>query len=94
MSFDDASPPGPNDLEMSINMTRNVGMMCNKITMPARDINTVSHQTYGPRREMPYAYSYSGEIDCTFYTDKYNTQRIFGKIGKVKLQNRFSTKWF
>ena len=45
-----------NDLE-SQSMLQNVGMMCNKVTMPSRDINTKSHITHGPRREMPYAYS-------------------------------------
>lgn len=33
------SAGGPNDLE-SIQMTRNVAMMCSKVTMPSRDINT------------------------------------------------------
>jgi len=86
MGFDDASAPSKRDLEMP-DQVRNVGMMCNKITMPARDINTVAHQTYGPRREMPYAYSYSGEIDCTFYTDKYNTQRNFWENWQSKISD-------
>lgn len=84
--FDDMSPPGKRDLEMP-DQVRNVGMMCNKITMPARDINTVSHQMYGPRREIPYAYSYSGEIECTFYTDKYNTQRNFWENWQSKISD-------
>ena len=33
----------------------------------------------------PYAYSYSGEIDCTFYTDKYNTQRMFFENWQSKI---------
>ena len=58
-------------------MARNVAMMCNKITLPSRDVNTKDHMVYGPRRIMPYAYSYSGEINATFYGDKYLRQRAF-----------------
>ena len=65
-----------NDLN-SAAMRENMQMMCNKITMPSRDINTSPHKTYGPKREMPYAYSYSGEIELTFYGDKFLRQRMF-----------------
>jgi len=65
-----------NDLKSGA-MRENIGMMCNKITMPSRDINTQSHITYGPKREMPYAYSYSGEIELTFFGDKFLRQRMF-----------------
>jgi len=33
-------------------LKRNVGMMCNKVTMPSRDINTTPFQNYGPAREI------------------------------------------
>ena len=65
-----------NELE-SQTMIQNVGMMCNKVTMPSRDINTKAHITHGPRREMPYAYSYSGQVECTFIADKFLRQRAF-----------------
>ena len=65
-----------NDLN-SAAMRENMSMMCNKITMPSRDINTSPHKTYGPKREMPYAYSFSGEIELTFYGDKFLRQRMF-----------------
>ena len=58
-------------------MLRNVGAMCNKISFPSRDINTADHTTYGPRRQMPYAYSFEGTIECQFYADKYLRQRAF-----------------
>ena len=57
----------------SQSMLQNVGMMCNKVTMPSRDINTKSHITHGPRREMPYAYSYSSNIEMSFYGDCMDT---------------------
>ena len=65
-----------NDLNSSA-MRENMSMMCNKITLPSRDINTSPHKTYGPKREMPYAYSFSGEIELTFYGDKFLRQRMF-----------------
>ena len=65
-----------NELE-GTHMIENVDMMCSKVTLPNRDINTESHQMYGPRREMPYAYSYSTNIECTFYGDKFLRQRLF-----------------
>ena len=55
----------------------NMQMMCNKVTLPSRDINTQSHIMYGPKREMPYAYSFSGEIELQFYGDKFLRQRLF-----------------
>ena len=64
MEFD--MTPGNNDLE-STTMMENIDMMCNKVTMPNRDINTAAHQMYGPRREMPYAYSFNGKVECSFY---------------------------
>ena len=65
-----------NDLN-SAAMRENMSMMCNKITLPSRDINTSPHKTYGPKREMPYAYSFSGEIELTFFGDKFLRQRMF-----------------
>jgi len=60
-----------------MDMKRNVGMMCNKVTMPSRDINTTAVQLYGPAREMPYSYSFPGNIEMTFYGDKFLRQRVF-----------------
>ena len=65
-----------NDLE-SLTMAKTMSMMCSKVTMPSRDINTQTHLTYGPAREMPYAYSFSGEIELTFFGDKFLRQRMF-----------------
>ena len=78
--------PGRNDLE-SGETKRNVGMMCNKVTLPSRDINTEPHTMYGPRREMPYAYSFSGNIECTFYGDKFLRQRQFFENWQKKIMN-------
>ena len=79
----DFTPPN-NDLE-SYTTQRNVGMMCNKVTMPSRDVNTQSHITYGPKREMPYAYSYAGNVEMTFYADKFLRQREFFENWQKKI---------
>jgi len=68
-------------------MLRNINMMCNKVTLPSRDINTTKHITYGPGREMPYAYSFPGNIDCTFYADKYLRQRAFFEAWQSQIYN-------
>ena len=78
--------PANNDME-SLNIKRNVGMMCNKVTLPNRDVNTASARTYGPAREMPYSYSYSGQIECTFYGDKFLRQRTFFENWQKKIFN-------
>ena len=78
------SAGGPNDLE-SITMNRNVAMMCSKVTMPSRDINTATAMTYGPKREMPYAYSFPGTVECTFYGDKFLRQRMFFENWQKKI---------
>ena len=76
--------PGNNDLE-SKTLIENIDMMCNKVTMPNRDVNTQTNRTYGPARRMPYAYSYSGEIELSFYGDKFLRQRLFFENWQKKL---------
>ena len=55
--------------------------------MPSRDINTTSHIMYGPKREMPYANSFSGTIEATFYGDKFLRQRQFWETWQKKIFN-------
>src|SRR6056300_1297855 len=76
--------PGNNDLE-SLTTIENVDMMCNKVTMPNRDVNTATNRTYGPARRMPYAYSYSGELELSFYGDKFLRQRMFFENWQKKI---------
>ena len=75
-----------NDLE-SLVTRENIQMMCNKITMPSRDVNTQPVRTYGPKREMPYAYSFSGEVEATFFGDKFLRQRLFWENWQKKIFN-------
>ena len=82
--FDEGVPK--NDMT-SLEMTRNVGMMCNKVTMPSRDINTKASMMYGPAREMPYAYSFPGNVEMTFYGDKFMRQRVFFEEWQKSIYN-------
>ena len=75
---------GRNELESNQTL-ENVDMMCNKVTMPNRDVNTQTNRTYGPARRMPYAYSYSGEIEMSFYGDKFLRQRMFFENWQKKI---------
>ena len=79
-------PPGNNDLE-SRQTVENVSMMCSTVTLPNRDINTAENRTYGPARRMPYAYSFSGTIECSFYADKFMRQRMFFENWQKKIMN-------
>jgi len=78
--------PGNNDLE-SKTLIENIDMMCNKVTMPNRDVNTATNRTYGPARRMPYAYTYSGELEVSFYGDKFLRQRLFFENWQKKIFN-------
>lgn len=71
----------------SANLIQNVGMMCNKVTLPSRDIATKPAITYGPKREMPYAYNFPGQVECSFYGDKFLRQRMFFENWQKKIYN-------
>ena len=58
-------------------LARTVGMMCHSVEMPSRDVNTKSSLIYGPKREMPYAYSFPGTVELSVYGDKFLRQRVF-----------------
>ena len=77
--------PGNNELE-SLTTIENVDMMCNKVTMPSRDVNTAPQiELMDQKRRMPYAYSYSGELELTFYGDKFLRQRLFFENWQKKI---------
>ena len=77
---------GINEVE-SNELKRNVGMMCQQITMPSRDIATAENRQYGPGRLMPYAYKFSGSIEASFYGDKFLRQRAFFENWQKKIMN-------
>jgi|TARA_B110000908_G_scaffold133193_1_gene156993 hypothetical protein len=85
----DTSQQGINDVGGQ-ELARNVGMMCNQIDMPSRDINTKDHITYGPKRQMPYAYSFSGKVNLSVFGDKFLRQRIFFETWQKMIFDRNS----
>mgnify|MGYP003138891796 FL=1 len=84
--FYSAAEGGINELE-SNELKRNVGMMCQNITMPSRDIATAENRQYGPGRLMPYAYKFSGSIEASFYGDKFLRQRSFFENWQKKIMD-------
>lgn len=77
--FDMGSPNDPKintELE-SAEMIRNVGVMCNGVDLPARNLLTEAHRIHGPAREMPTGYQYSGQIQLQLLMDKFLRQRMF-----------------
>lgn len=81
-------PERTSDQELSsASLIQNVGMMCNKVTLPSRDISTKSVQTYGPARQIPYAYTFPGQVECSFYGDKFLRQRMFFENWQKKIYN-------
>ena len=85
----DTSQQGINDVGGQ-ELARNVGMMCNQIDMPSRDVNTKDHITYGPKRQMPYAYSFSGKVNLSVFGDKFLRQRIFFETWQKMIFDRNS----
>jgi len=77
---------GKNELESNQTL-ENVDMMCNKVTIPNRDIKTAEHRMYGPGRQMPYGYTYSGQVECNFYGDKFLRQRMFFENWQKKIMD-------
>ena len=58
-------------------LARTVGMMCNTITMPGRDVKQADSITYGPKRQMPIGYNFPGTVELSVYGDKFLRQRMF-----------------
>ena len=81
-----AAEGGLNELE-SNELKRNVGMMCQQITMPSRDIATAENKQYGPGRLMPYSYKFSGSVEASFYGDKFLRQRAFFENWQKKIMD-------
>ena len=45
--------------------------------MPSRALNTTEFKTYGPQRDVVTGETYTREVTCSFYADKFLRQRIF-----------------
>jgi hypothetical protein len=57
--------------------TNTVGVLCERINIPGRIINTTPHMIYGVERKMPFGVQYQ-EIPATFIcTDKFSVRHFF-----------------
>ena len=69
---------GPLDGILSEAFIRNVGIACNSITMPGRDLTAVSvKQGQDLAREHVGAHTYEGTITATFYLDPHLDYKTF-----------------
>ena len=66
---------------------RRLSTMCQSVTIPGRGFETNEIRTYGPGRQMPYGYSFSGKIEASFYGDKFLRQRMFFENWQKKVFN-------
>jgi len=87
LTFNNAGGTTTNNELESSETAANVGMMCNSIVLPNRDVNTVDYRTYGPGRQMPYGYSFAGKVEASFYGDKFLRQRMFFENWQKKVFN-------
>lgn len=69
------------------NFMNKLNLFCNKAELPSKDVNATDHMTYGPRRQMPYAYSYNGNMELSFYLDKSLTQKTFFEAWQQQIFN-------
>ena len=70
------APSGHTELT-SNEMIRNVGVMCNQLSLPGRLTATDEHQIHGPSRQIATGYTFQGTIQCQFLMDKFLRQRMF-----------------
>ena len=65
------------DTYTSSEMTRNIVMMCNTVTLPNRDVNTTGYNTYRVKKRNALRIFIFGNIQMNFFGDKYLRQRHF-----------------
>ena len=76
------------DMQQVKTLQRGLRAYCDTIGLPSRNIDTTPFRTYGPKREIPYSYSFSGELTATFYCDKYLRQRQFFEMWQQAIFNQ------
>jgi len=64
-------------LQSNTEIQRGLRAFIETVEMPGRNLDTKPLQIYGPKREVVYAHSFSGEVTMTIYCDKYLRQRGF-----------------
>lgn len=78
----------PGELQAENELRRGLRAFCHTLEMPSRNVDTKPFQTYGPKREIAYAYSFPGEITLSFYADKYLRQRTFFEMWQNSIMDQ------
>ena len=63
--------------QMQNNDGSQVNIMCDSISMPAHDLQSEEHVTYGPPSQIVTGHGFTGTIGASFYADKYLRERHF-----------------
>jgi len=69
------------ELQKERQLQRGLRGFCFNVEMPSRALNTTEFKTYGPQRDVVTGESYTREVTCSFYADKFLRQRV--PIGSV-----------
>ena len=78
----------PGELQAESELRRGLRAFCYSLEMPSRNVDTKPFQTYGPKREIAYAYSFTGELTLSFYADKYLRQRTFFEMWQNSIMDQ------
>ncbi len=65
------------ELQKERQLQRGLRGFCFNVEMPSRALNTTEFKTYGPQRDVVTGESYTREVTCSFYADKFLRQRVF-----------------
>ena len=57
-----------------------INMHCDSVSMPAHDLQSEEHVTYGPPSQIVTGHGFTGTIGASFYADKYLRERHFFEI--------------
>ena len=63
--------------QMQTNDGSQVNIMCDSVSMPAHDLQSEEHVTYGPPSQIVTGHGFTGTIGASFYADKYLRERHF-----------------
>ena len=63
--------------QMQTNDGSQFNIMCDSISMPAHDLQSEEHVTYGPPSQIVTGHGFTGTIGASFYADKYLRERHF-----------------
>ena len=58
-------------------MGQQINIMCDSISMPAHDLQSEEHITYGPPSQIVTGHGFTGTIGASFYADKFLRERHF-----------------